>query len=93
MCRNSPFLAALLVASRQHDYGSRVALPTHPPEVVSSRVQRALRDDEFTWRVVARHVVGVDVVGAFVVIDRLQLETRVVVGKNVGEAVLGPVAW
>lgn len=56
-------------------------------------MQRALRDDEFARRVVARHVVGVDVVGAFVVIDRLQLETRVVVGKNVGEAVLGPVAW
>lgn len=85
-------LAALLHAPRQHDDGLAVALPAHAPEVVSCRVQRPLRDDELTWRVVTRHVVGVDVVAAvLLVVRRLQLEARVVVRQDVGEAVLGPV--
>lgn len=37
-------------------------------------------------------VVGVDVVGALLVVDGLQLVARVVVGEDVGEAVLGAVA-
>lgn len=40
----------------------------------------------------ARHIIGVDVIGAFVVVNRLQLESRVVVWKNVGEAILGTIA-
>lgn len=51
-----------------------------------------LRDDELARRVVSGHVVGVDVVGALLVVDGLQLVARVVVGQDVGEAVLGPVA-
>ncbi len=39
-----------------------------------------------------RNVVGVDVVGAFLVVGRLELEPRMVVGQNVGEPILGPVA-
>lgn len=86
-------LATLLHAARQHDDGAAATLPAHAPEVVPRRVQRALRDDELARRVVARHVVGVDVVRALLVVHRLQLEARVVVRQDVGEAVLGPVAW
>ena len=35
-----------------------------------------------------RYVVGVDVVGAFVVIDRHELDARVVVGQDIGETIL-----
>lgn len=40
----------------------------------------------------ARHIIGVDVIGALVVVNRLQLESRVVVWKNVGKAILGTIA-
>lgn len=56
-------------------------------------MQRPLRHDELSRRVVARHIISVDVIGALVVIDRLQLKARVVVGKNVGETILGAVTW
>lgn len=39
-----------------------------------------LRDDELARRIMSRHVVGVDVVRAFLVVDGLQLVARVVVG-------------
>lgn len=55
-------------------------------------MQGALRHDELARRVVARHIVGVDVVGALVIVDRLQLKARVVVGEDVGESVLGAIA-
>jgi hypothetical protein len=52
-----------------------------------------LRHDELSRRIVTGHIIGVNVVRAFVVVDRLQLEARVVVGKNVGETILGTIAW
>lgn len=52
-----------------------------------------LRNNELARRIVTGHVVGVDIVGAFVVVDRLQLKSRVVVGKNVCETVFGAIAW
>lgn len=39
-----------------------------------------------------RHIICVDVVRPFVVINWLQLESRVVVGENVGEAILRTIA-
>lgn len=56
-------------------------------------MQGALRHDKLARRVVARHIVGIDVVRALVVVDRLQLEARVVVGEDVCESVLGAIAW
>jgi hypothetical protein len=88
----SPFLPALFVASREHDYGSRVALPAHTPEVVARRVQWSLSDDKLARRIVARHVVCVDVIAALIVINRLQLVARVVVWQDVGETVLRSIA-
>lgn len=40
-----------------------------------------------------RHIISIDVVRAFIVIDRLQLESRVIVRKDVGETVLRTIAW
>jgi hypothetical protein len=37
-------------------------------------MQRALSDDEFSWGIMARNVVGVDVIGSFIVINWLELE-------------------
>ena len=37
------------------------------------------------------NVIGVDVVGSFFVVGWEQLETRMVVGENVSEAIFGPV--
>lgn len=51
-------------------------------------LDHAPRTDSTTYR----HVVGVDVVRALLVVHRLQLEARVVVGQDVGESVLGSVA-
>lgn len=56
-------------------------------------MQGALRDDKLARRIVTRHIIRVDVVGALVVVDGLQLEARVVVGKDVRESVLGTIAW
>lgn len=56
-------------------------------------MKRSLRDDELARRIVAGHIIGVDVIGALVVVDRLQLESRVVVWKDVCEAILRTVAW
>lgn len=52
-----------------------------------------MRHDELAWRVVAGHVVGVDVIRAFVVVDGLELESRVIVGENVGKAIFGSITW
>lgn len=56
-------------------------------------MQRSLCDDELARRIVTRHVVGVDVIGAFIVVDGLQLESRMVVGEDVGEAVFRTITW
>ena len=45
-------LTALFDAAREHDDGTAVALPHHPPEVIARRVQRTLRHDEFSRRIV-----------------------------------------
>jgi hypothetical protein len=37
-------------------------------------MQRALSDDELSWGIVARNVVGVDVIRSFIVINWLKLE-------------------
>ena len=55
-------------------------------------MERALRYDKLPLRVESGHKVAVDVVGALLVIGGLQLDAAVVVGQNVGEPVLGPVA-
>ena len=39
-----------------------------------------------------RNIVGVYVVGAFVIVDRLQFESRVVVRQDVGETILWSIA-
>lgn len=56
-------------------------------------MKRSLGDNELTRRIVTRHVIGVDVIGAFVVVDGLQLESRMVVGEDVGEAVFRTITW
>lgn len=40
-----------------------------------------------------RHVISINVVGTFVIVDGLQLESRMVIRKNVCEAILRPIAW
>lgn len=56
-------------------------------------MQRTLRHNELTRRIVTRHIIGVYVVRSFVIVHRLQLEPGVIVWQNVGETVLRPVAW
>ena len=63
---------ALLDAARQHDDGPRVRLPAHPPEVVPRRVEGTLRHDELPRRVVPGNEIGVDEVGAFLIIGGLK---------------------
>lgn len=87
------FFSSLLDTSRQHDDSTTVTLPDHAPEVVASRVQRPLCDDEFTWGIVTRHVVCVYVIGALFVVDGLELEAAVVVRQDVGETILRTIAW
>ena len=83
----SPFLHA----AGQHDDGPGVGLPTHAPEVVAGGMQRSLSYDEFAGGVVTGNKVGVDEIGPFLVVRRLQLDARMVVWQNVGESVLGTV--
>lgn len=42
----------LLNTSCEHDYGTRIAFPTHSPEVISSWGQRTLGHYKLPWRVV-----------------------------------------
>ena len=84
-------LPPLLHAPGQHHDGPAVGLPTHPPEVVPGGVQRTLGHDKLSLRVESRDEVGVDVVAAVLVVGGLELHPAVVVRKNVGEPVLGPV--
>lgn len=39
-----------------------------------------------------RNVIGIDVVGALFIVDRLELEPTVIVWENIREAILRPVA-
>lgn len=55
-------------------------------------MQRSLRDNEFTRRVVAGHVVCINVIRTFVVVHRLQLEPRMVIRQNVCETILRTIA-
>lgn len=38
-----------------------------------------------------RHVIGVDVIGALLIVDRLKFESTVIVRKNIREAIFRPV--
>ena len=82
---------SLLHAPGQHHDGPAVCLPAHPPEVVPGGVERTLGHDKLPLGVEAGDEVGVDVVAPVLVVGGLELDPAVVVGKDVGEPVLGPV--
>ncbi len=67
-------------------------LPTHSPEIIACGVQRTLCDNEFSGRIVTWNKVCVDVIGSFFVVCRLEFDSGMVVGKDVGESVFGSVA-
>ena len=114
---------ALFHTTSQHDDGTAILLPDHPPEVVPRTRKRSLRHDELPWTVETlwklgrkkkafvsklpylmiswqrslglrhfyRHVVGVDVIGAFLVVGGHQFDTGMVVREDVCEAIFGAV--
>lgn len=84
-------LAPLLAPRHHHDHVTAL-LPHHAPEVGGGLAGRALGGDVGVLLAVAAHVVGVDVVRARHALYRRERETRVVVGDDVGVAVLGLVA-
>lgn len=63
-------------------------LPHHPPEIVLGAGQRALSGDVLPAVVVTRHVAGVDVVGAGVVLQVRQLHSGRIIGQDVVVTVL-----
>lgn len=54
-------------------------------------MQRTLGHDKLARRIVPGHIVGVYIVRALLVVYRLQLEARMVVGQDVREPILRPV--
>ena len=85
------FLSALLHTPSQHDDGSGVRLPAHPPEVITSRVKGTLSHYELPLGVKTGNKVCIYVVRTIFVISRLELDSAVVLRKNVCESVLRPV--
>jgi hypothetical protein len=54
-------------------------------------MQRPLSHDKLSRGIVARYIIGVDVIGSFVVVDGLQLEARMIVREDVGKTIFGTI--
>jgi len=72
-----------LIQPRQHDHYAHLLLNNHPQEVKGRRLSGALGRNELARLPVALNVRGVDEVGVWSVLDRLQPHPIVVVGINV----------
>lgn len=87
-----PVLVALdpraLLQLRHHDDRAGPQLPAHPPKVGERLLQRSLRRHVRVLLPVAVAVVGVYVVRAGYAVHGLQDHPRVIVGYDVGVAVL-----
>lgn len=82
---------SLLHTLCQGDDGRALLFPGHLPEGIPCRGQWPLGGDELPPVGEARDVVGIDVIGALLPVHVHQFDTRMVVGQDVGETVLGAV--
>ena len=79
--------AVVLLQVRQHDDDLHALLINHPPEVRDGVFQRALGADPVLAILVAADKVGVDVVGAFLVFNFGEVDSRFVVTFDVWVAI------